>query len=61
MSNPAGTPICRSTYGGKPLGIAMTVGGGVLVGVGAWMILFRGSGDTRVGVGPNSVAFTGRF
>jgi TolB-like protein len=61
MGGTSMTPVCRGTYGGKPLGIAMTVGGGVLVGVGAWLILFRDTKDTHVAVGPNSVAVTGRF
>jgi TolB-like protein len=60
-SNSSGTPVCRATYGGKTLGIAMTAGGAVLVGVGAWLILFRDTHGTNVAVGPNSVAITGRF
>jgi hypothetical protein len=58
---PGAKEICRGTYGGKPLGIAMTIGGGVLVGAGAWLILFRSTGVTHVAVGRNSVAVTGRF
>ena len=60
MGGPTTTPICRQTYGGKTLGIAMTIGGGVLVGTGAWLLIFRG-GDTHVAVGPNNVAVAGRF
>jgi hypothetical protein len=52
--------ICREVYGGKGLGIAMTIGGAILAGAGAYLMLTTGS-HTQVAVGPGGVTVAGRF
>jgi hypothetical protein len=56
----AGTHDCTEVYGGKNLGIGMVVGGALLAGVGAYLMIFTGS-STHVAAGPGGVSVAGTF
>jgi hypothetical protein len=51
---------CTEVYGGKNLGIGMVVGGAIVTGIGAYLMIFTGS-KTHVAVGPGGVSVAGKF
>jgi hypothetical protein len=52
--------VCREAYDGKNLGIGMVIGGAVVAGVGAYLMLFTKT-ETNVAVGPGGVSVAGKF
>ena len=52
--------VCTEVYGDRNLGIGMVVGGAILTGVGAYLMIFTGS-KTHVAVGPGGMSVAGKF